>query len=72
MTPRIPGTICGYPRAVALPAEPHGVRIVPWADFARDNADLGDDLNRIALEIACFGRARIGGGAAPEILILRG
>lgn len=64
----IKNTIMQYPRAVDLPAEPFGYRTVAWEDFARDNPDIADD---VAIQIATFGSARIGGGAAPMI-ILRG
>ena len=65
----IPGTILSYPRAVALPAAPFGVRIVDWDEFAADNPDIADD---VALQIAIHGRAHVGGGAAPLIKIGRG
>lgn len=61
-------TILTYPTAVELPAEPFGWRAVSWAAFSAANPDVAND---VAMQIAVYGVARVGGGAAPLITIRR-
>lgn len=61
-------TILAYPTAVEIPAEPFGWRAVSWAAFSAANPDVADD---VAMQIAVYGVARVGGGAAPLITIRR-
>jgi hypothetical protein len=68
----IRNTILEYPRRIALPAEPFGVRIFDWDEFAADNADDPEMVDDVAIQIAVHGYANIGGGAGPLITIRRG
>ena len=65
----IANTIMRYPDAIDMPCEPFGYRTVAWADFALANPDIAE---QVAADIAIKGSSRIGGGAAPLIVILRG
>ena len=62
-------TIARYPLYVEIPAQPFGWRKVAWADFAAANPDIAED---VACDLVIYGSSRQGGGAAPEITILRG